>query len=87
MVSVDIVELRHYCRCDTDEQTELAVQMADAAEAYLDGAGVVYCEHNAQRYAQVVKALALHWMDNPTMPAVPDGLQGLINQLKFRKEA
>ena len=76
-----------YCRCDTEEQGNLAVQQAEAAEAYLEGAGVVYSNRNAQRYAQVVKALTLHWMDNPTMPAVPDGLQGMINQLKFCKEA
>lgn len=75
-----------YCRCDTLEQEELAVSMADAAEEYLEGAGVVFSERNAWRFAQVVKAAALFWMDNPDMPAFPDGLRRSINQLKFRKE-
>ena len=75
-----------YCRCDTDEQGDLAVQQAEAAEAYLEGAGVEYNEHNATRFTQAVKALALHWLDNPTLLAPPAGLQAVINQLKFRKE-
>lgn len=76
-------ELMLYCRADTKEQGDLAVQQADHAEAYLARAGIEYSDVNKATYSLVVKALALHWMDNPTLQDVPVGLQRLINNLKF----
>lgn len=83
MESTTREELMSYCRADTEEQGNLAVAQADAAEAYLERLGIEFSESNAGTYALAVKALALHWMDNPTLQEVPAGLRRLINQLKY----
>ncbi len=82
MFSVSRDDLMAYCRADSKEQGDLAVAQAEAAEAWLTGIGVQWDEATAPTYCLVVKALALHWMDNPTLKEVPVGLRHLINFLK-----
>ena len=84
MITVTEEELRLYCRVDDDEAGALLTPLADAAESYISGMGA---DLTQPRAALCVKALTLHWYDNPTGGELPVGLRQLINSLKlYHKE-
>lgn len=84
MVTVTEEELCLYCRVDDDAAGALLTLLADAAEAYLSSMGADLHQPSA---ALCVKALTLHWYDNPTGGELPVGLRQLINSLKlYHKE-
>ena len=87
MATVERDELMLYCRVDGDEIGDLVEELAESAEAYLQDAGCTYTTATAPVYRQAVKALTLHYLDNPGGAPVPQGLQSLINKLKFTPAA
>lgn len=74
-------ELMAYCRVDDEEAGALLESLCQQAETYLSFAGVDTTTPDF-RLEQALKALTLHWFDNPAGGEVPAGLQRLINQLK-----
>lgn len=86
-LSVTRDELMQYCRVDDEDAGDLLENLADSAEEYLDSAGAPFdgAGYQDAKYILAVKALVLHWFDNPAGADVPASLQSLINQLKFSK--
>ena len=83
MSVVSKAELMEYCRVDEGDPLETQLEpLAETAEEYLTGAGVVYSAQNAARYCLAVKALTNHWLDNPTGGELPPALTGLVTQIK-----
>lgn len=74
-------ELMAYCRVDDEESGALLESLCQQAQAYLSSAGVIL-DWDDPRQELALKALTLHWFDNPAGGEVPAGLQRLINQLK-----
>lgn len=85
MTSVTREDLMLYCRCDTEEQGNLAELLAASAESYLADEDVLCTAANEGQYTLVIKALTLHWMDHPTLQEVPAGQRRIINKLKLSK--
>lgn len=83
MFTHDKQELMTYCRVDDEATGELLVELSYSAAEYLEAAGIQQNSENERRYALAVKALTLHYLDNPTPEAIPAGLQSIINQLKL----
>lgn len=88
--------LYSYMKVDDHEEHHLIESLAGAAIAYLKGAGIQMpkesvdcCESevpviNADSYWLVVNAMTLYAYDNRTAVGfVPEGVRGLINQLKL----
>ena len=84
MTSVTIEDLRLYCRVDEEAEDLLLSQHADAAESKLTAAGIPLTDRNRDRYALAVKAMTLHFLDNPG-EALPQGIRDMINDLKFTR--
>lgn len=76
-------ELMVYCRVDDEAQGDLLVSLARSAQEYLSSAGIRPSEDNYERYGLAIKALTLHYLDNPVPGSVPAGVQSIINQLKL----
>lgn len=76
-----------YCRVDGSEMGNLVDELGISAEAYLEDAGCVWTPQNAAYYALAVKAMTLHYLDNPGGAPTPQGLRNLINKLKFTPAA
>ena len=75
-----------YCKVDEgDPREELLPSLAEAAETKLLEAGVQRTANNAALFDLAIKAITLHWLDNPTGTPIPGGLQTMINELKRRK--
>ena len=83
MARISTEDLMLYCRVDGEEASTLLEQLADSAEEYLTTAGAQRTEANSNAYDLTVKALVLHWYDNPEGGTLPPGLRQLINQLKL----
>lgn len=84
---VSRAELGRYCRVDEADGLDELEALAQSAETYLTTAGAVRTERNADSYDLCVKAMALHWYDNPDGGEFAPGLRQQINQLKFYREA
>lgn len=82
MTTVSLEELRTYCRVDGEDLDPVLLAAAEAAESYLETAGVSLTGAPAPSVKLAVQGLTLHWLDNPTGGDVPQGLRQLINQLK-----
>lgn len=80
-------ELMRYCRVDGEEMGNLVVELADSAEEYLQDAGCTCTTSTHKVYTLAVKALALHYLDHPEGAPIPQGIQNLINKMKFVKPA
>ena len=79
-------DLMLYCKVDEgDPREELLPSLAEAAETKLLEAGVQRTANNAALFDLAIKAITLHWLDNPTGTPIPGGLQTMINELKRRK--
>lgn len=75
-----------YCKVDPgDPREDLLVELADTAEAKLLAGGARNVKSTALQFKLAVKALTLHWLDNPTGTQIPAGLQTQINELKNHK--
>ena len=85
MSNVSAADLKLYCRVDDDEAVPLLESLAESAEEYLTTAGAERTQNNTNAYDLAVKALVLHWYDNPTGGELPAGLRNNINQLKFTR--
>ena len=89
-MALTIEDLAAYCRIDLPEPGDSARAKTEAeleslrlsAEEYLAEAGVALLPELKPRQEHVIKALVLHWVDNPSGGEIPAGLQRMINQLK-----
>ena len=81
MTLPDKATLMAWCRVDDEEAGAVLEQLCAQAAAYLSAAGVLPPEEDP-RAELALKALTLHWFDNPAGGDIPAGLQRLINQLK-----
>lgn len=82
MKSVTPDELYLYCKADSDEQKQLADQLAESCEASLLSKGIPLTEYTKLRFGLTVKAMTLHEMDHPG-EELPRGIREKINDLKF----
>ena len=82
MQSVTPEELYLYCKADSEEQKQLADQLAESNEAMLLAKGIQLNDRNRLRFGLAVKAMTLHEMDHPGEPT-PQGIREKINDLKF----
>lgn len=86
MVTGSPEALYRYCRIDEDD-TELrrtALELAEAAEAYLIRHDMMPAVPTNPRAALCVRAMTLHNLDHPGEP-YPGGIQGMLNDLKFSR--
>lgn len=79
----DKAALMAYCRVDDDAAGDTLVELSYTAAEYLSSAGVEPTDSNESRYTTVIRAMTLHYYDNPVPGAFPAGLQSMINQLKL----
>lgn len=84
MAVVSREELAAYCRLDEDEMIDEAVAMAETMEARLKRKGAVDTAATHADFCLAVKAMTLHELDHPG-EKVPQGIQDMINELKFGK--
>ena len=82
MKSVTPEELYLYCKADSDEQKQLADQLAESAEDSLLSKNIPINDKTRLRFALAVKAMTLHEMDHPG-EELPRGIREKINDLKF----
>lgn len=82
MTSVMPEELYRYCRADSDEQKQLADQLAEVFEASLLSKGIPLNNNTKPRFGLAVMAMTLREMDHPGEEISP-GIRGMINDLKF----
>lgn len=89
MAVVSAAYVRAYARIEDDEPDELVTSLIDAAEAYLDNAGISPITADDSLYKLAVAGIVLHWHDNRCAvdgSAPPDfepGIRKIINQLKI----
>lgn len=91
-MTIDLDDVKNYCRIDGTEEDALILSFIDAAKGYLDGAGVPEPEADDPRYLLCVKAMVLEFYDHRGMtesvtPSAIPGLQNMVNQLKLEAEA
>lgn len=82
MKSVTPEELYLYCKADSDEQKQLADQLAESAEDSLLSKNIPINDKTRLRFGLTVKAMTLHEMDHPG-EELPRGIREKINDLKF----
>lgn len=82
MKSVTPEELYLYCKADSDEQKQLADQLAESAEDSLLSKNIPINDKTRLRFGLLVKAMTLHEMDHPG-EEYPRGIREKINDLKF----
>ena len=82
MKSVTPEELYLYCKTDSDEQKQLADQLAESAEDSLLSKNIPINDNTRLRFGLLVKAMTLHEMDHPG-EEYPRGIREKINDLKF----
>lgn len=82
MESVFPQDLFLYVKADSEEQQNLATQLAEECEAALLSKGIPLNERTKPRFGLTVKAMTLHEMDHPG-EELPRGIREKINDLKF----
>ncbi len=87
MSTVSLNAVKTYCKIDEEIDDALVSSLIEAAEAYLDHAGVTPETAPTALYALAVKGMVLHWYDHREAgeTAAPDfapGVRKVINQLK-----
>lgn len=91
-MTIDLDDVKTYCRIDGTEEDALIFSFIDAAKGYLDGAGVPEPEADDPRYLLCVKAMVLEFYDHRGMtesvtPSAIPGLANMVVQLKMEAEA
>lgn len=91
-MTIDLDDVKTYCRIDGTEEDALILSFIDAAKGYLDGAGVPEPEDDDPRYLLCVKAMVLEFYDHRGMtesvtPSAIPGLANMVVQLKLEAEA
>lgn len=91
-MTIDLDDVKTYCRIDGTEEDALILSFIDAAKGYLDGAGVPEPEADDPRYLLCVKAMVLEFYDHRGMtesvtPSAIPGLANMVGQLKLEAEA
>lgn len=91
-MTIDLDDVKTYCRIDGTEEDALILSFIDAAKGYLDGAGVPEPEADNPRYLLCVKAMVLEFYDHRGMtesvtPSAIPGLANMVVQLKLEAEA
>lgn len=91
-MTIDLDDVKTYCRIDGTEEDALILSFIDAAKGYLDGAGVPEPEADDPRYLLCVKAMVLEFYDHRGMtesvtPSAIPGLENMRTQLKLEAEA
>lgn len=91
-MTIDLDDVKTYCRIDGTEEDALILSFIDAAKGYLDGAGVPEPEADDPRYLLCVKAMVLEFYDHRGMtesvtPSAIPGLANMVVQLKLEAEA
>lgn len=91
-MTIDLDDVKTYCRIDGTEEDALILSFIDAAKGYLDGAGVPKPEADDPRYLLCVKAMVLEFYDHRGMtesvtPSAIPGLANMVVQLKLEAEA
>lgn len=91
-MTIDLDDVKTYCRIDGTEEDALILSFIDAAKGYLDGAGVPEPEADDPRYLLCVKAIVLEFYDHRGMtesvtPSAIPGLANMVVQLKLEAEA
>lgn len=84
MAAVTREEIAAYCRYDDEKMIDLAVSMAETMEARLIRKGAVDTLGTHADFCLAVKAMTLHELDHPG-EKYPQGIQDMINELKFVK--
>ncbi len=91
-MTIDLDDVKTYCRIDGTEEDALILSFIDAAKGYLDGAGVPEPEADDPRFLLCVKAMVLEFYDHRGMtesvtPSAIPGLANMVEQLKLVAEA
>lgn len=91
-MTIDLDDVKTYCRIDGEAEDELLLSLIDTAKSYLDGAGVPEPEADNPRYLLCVKAMVLEFYDHRGMtesvtPSAIPGLANMVVQLKLEAEA
>lgn len=91
-MTIDLDDVKTYCRIDGTEEDALIISFIDAAKGYLDGAGVPEPEADDPRYLLCVKAMVLEFYDHRGMtesvtPSAIHGFENMRTQLKLEAEA
>lgn len=84
MAVVSEAELARYCKLDEDEMIQEAVSLAETMERRLLHKGCVLNPATHEIFCLAVKAMTLHELDHPG-EKIPQGIQDMINELKFAK--
>lgn len=84
MAVVSREEIASYCRLDEDELIDEAVSLAETMESRLKRKGAVDTVATHADFCLAVKAMTLHELDHPG-EKIPQGIQDMINELKFVK--
>lgn len=89
MAYVPLEAVKAYARIDNEDEDTLVSSLIDAAEIYLENAGVSVSLAPAALYQLAVCGIVLHWYDNraavdgSSPPDFEPGVRKVINQLKF----
>ena len=87
MIAMAVVsrdEIASYCRLDEDALIDEAVSLAETMESRLKRKGAVDTAATHADFCLAVKAMTLHELDHPG-EKIPQGIQDMINELKFVK--
>lgn len=90
MAELTLEAVKAYCHITDDSEDDDILDLMEAAQEYLAGAGVPQTATGTGRYNLAVKALTLHWKDNRGNVAegeskqaeIPLGLGAIIIQLQ-----
>lgn len=91
-MTIDLEAVKAYCRVDGGADDSLILSFIQAAQNYLDAAGVPDPEMDDPLYLLCVKDMVLHFYDQrgmtqQTAPSAIPGIQNAVVQLKLRAEA
>lgn len=77
-------EIATYCHLDEGELLDHACELAETMEKRLKRKGAADTPGTHADFCLAVKAMTLHELDNPG-EKIPQGIQDMINELKFVK--
>lgn len=88
MGTVSLAALRDFAKVDDQEELPLLEAIGEAAEEYLENAGVLPEHSPPGLYRMAVCGITLHWYDHreageTDSPDFAPGLDRIINQLKL----